>query len=88
MIGQTRQLRPAQAPSFTSVNIPGCKQVAARDHYLQGPEREQEWKQRGTPQLPAWKNVKAYVDASSQYLKFFIKDWNSRGLSLLSQEGS
>lgn len=37
MIGQTRQLRPAQAPSFTSVNIPGCKQVTARDHCLQEP---------------------------------------------------
>lgn len=45
MIGQTRQLRPAQAPSFTSVNIPGCKQVAACDHYLQGPEREKAGKE-------------------------------------------
>lgn len=88
MIGQTRQLRPAQSPSFTSVNIPGCKQVTARDHNLPGPEREQGKKRKGTPQLPAWENVKAFVDASSQHLKPFIKDSNSRGLSLLSQEGS
>lgn len=45
MIGQTRQLRPAQAPSFTSVNIPGCKQVTACDHYLQGPEKERAGKE-------------------------------------------
>ncbi|XP_071471009.1 small ribosomal subunit protein eS25-like [Marmota flaviventris] len=34
-----RQLKPAQTPSFTSVNIPDCKQAAACGHCLQEPDR-------------------------------------------------